>query len=86
MWKEKRAATLAVGDVTPLGPVESVEYFGGLRRVALTIGREVFDRGFDDIVSVTESAGLEVGHIWTAVQCPAYRTQVGADCTCGGAR
>lgn len=28
-------------------------------------------------------AGLNVGHIWTAVSCPAYRTLDGADCTCG---
>lgn len=27
-------------------------------------------------------ASLGVGHIWTAVSCPAYRTLDGADCTC----
>lgn len=28
-------------------------------------------------------ASLGVGHVWTAVSCPAYRTLDGADCTCG---
>lgn len=27
-------------------------------------------------------ASLGVGHTWTAVECPAYRTLDGADCTC----
>lgn len=29
-----------------------------------------------------DNAGLGVGHIWTEVQCPAYQTLNGADCTC----
>lgn len=29
-------------------------------------------------------ASLGVGHIWTAVQCPAYVSYVPRDCTCGG--
>lgn len=28
-------------------------------------------------------AGLGVGHVWTAVACPAYRTLNPADCMCG---
>ena len=31
-------------------------------------------------------AGLGVGHIWTATQCPAYRTFDPADCTCRAGR
>lgn len=31
---------------------------------------------------MVEDAGLGVGHIWTEVRCPAYRTLIGADCTC----
>lgn len=33
----------------------------------------------------TSNAGLGVGHVWTEVKCPAYLTQRGLDCTCGGA-
>lgn len=29
-------------------------------------------------------ADLHAGHVWTNVDCPAYRTQDGDDCTCGG--
>lgn len=29
------------------------------------------------------SAGMGVGHVWTNVQCPAYRSFVAADCKCG---
>lgn len=32
----------------------------------------------------TRSATLGVGHIWTEVSCPAYRTLDPADCTCQG--
>ena len=31
-------------------------------------------------------ASLGVGHVWTRVACPAYRSLNPADCTCGGAK
>lgn len=30
----------------------------------------------------TGNAGLGAGHIWTNMQCPAYGTLRGLDCTC----
>lgn len=51
-WEDRRAATVAVGAVTPAGPVESVEYFGALRLVELTVAGVTYSRGFDELVSV----------------------------------
>lgn len=56
MWESRRAATLSAGDITPAGPIESVDYFGALRRVTLTIGGQAFDRGFDDLVDIHRAA------------------------------
>lgn len=48
-----RAATIRVGDITPAGTVEAVEYAGQLLRVFLTIGGQTYTRRYDDLVSVT---------------------------------
>lgn len=47
-----RAALVRVGDVTPAGRVERVDYFGELRRLVLVIDGTDYPRGFDDLVDV----------------------------------
>ena len=40
---------------------------------------------FDDYARAAKDATLGVGHVWTMVACPAYRTYRPADCTCHAA-
>lgn len=49
-WETIRAATVSVGDVTPAGVVESIDYCGDLRLVHLTIGGVTYSRRFDDAI------------------------------------
>lgn len=45
-----RAALVRVGDETPVGTVEAVEFFGDLRLIDMVIDGTVYSRGFDALV------------------------------------
>ncbi|WP_143229787.1 hypothetical protein [Actinophytocola xanthii] len=49
-WEEIRVMVAKAGDVTPAGPIESVEYFGTIG-VVLTINGEDYHRGIDAVIS-----------------------------------
>ena len=49
-WETVRAALLRVGDTTPAGDVEDLEYHGDLRRVTFTVAGKRYSRGFDELV------------------------------------
>lgn len=51
-WEATRAVMVKSGDVTPAGVVESVELFGSLYLVELTVAGETLTRRFNDRVDV----------------------------------
>jgi len=45
-----RAALVRVGDVTPAGAVEHIEFYGDLRRIDIAVGGVTHSRDFDALV------------------------------------
>jgi hypothetical protein len=54
VWRDVHPANVRPGDVTPAGPVESVDVFGSLRFAVVTIGGTPYRRPYapDGWVSV----------------------------------
>lgn len=49
-WEDIRAMTARVGDITPAGPIEAIDYFGTIG-VVLTINGQDHHRGIDAVIS-----------------------------------
>jgi hypothetical protein len=76
--------SMSIGDVVVLdGQAWACAREGWVKAEAPTnILNRTWSEAHDDYERASKDATLGVGHIWTTVACPAYRTLVPSDCTC----